>query len=120
METNSSLIILKLKTGENIIGMVSEETELEYIMHSVYLIVSEYIEKTKSHAISLVDWLPYTSDEFYPIKKSDVLLPLTPIEALEDHFYNIIASNMEPATAEIENPALEFLKGYKFKNNEKQ
>lgn len=98
---NANLRVIKLTTGEEIIGTVvdgiNEASEDEnYTLDNLIFvtnpmkIVSEYDSKSKVHALYLIDWIPSIADNTLPIDKQKILTLGTPNKDLESHYIDII------------------------------
>lgn len=99
--TKANLRVVKLVTGEEIIGVVrdgaTEPTDDEnYTLENLIFItnpmkiISDYDSKAKVHALYLTDWVPAISDSTLPIDKQRVLTLGTPNKDLEDHYVDIV------------------------------
>lgn len=99
--TKANLRVVKLITGEEIIGVVRDgatepSDDENYTLENLIFItnpmkiLSEYDSKAKVHALYLADWIPAISDSTLPIDKQRVLTLGTPNKDLEDHYVDII------------------------------
>jgi hypothetical protein len=99
--SSALLRILKLVTGDEIIGVIrdgaNEVSEDEnYTLDNLLFVtnpmkvVSEYIPESKVHALYLVDWIPAIKDTTVPIDKQRVITIGQPNKDLEAHYIDII------------------------------
>lgn len=99
--SKSSLKVIKLVTGDEIIGVVQDgATEVSddenYTLENLLFItnpmrvISEYDAKTKVHALYLADWIPSIADPTLPIDKQRVITLGNPNKDLEAHYIDII------------------------------
>jgi hypothetical protein len=96
------LKILKLITGEEIIGIVQDGREhpqnnedglstdnLVFVTNPLKL-NSSYDIQTKTHSVYLTIWVPSISDETIVIDKRQILTLGHPTEDLENHYYELL------------------------------
>lgn len=99
--SSALLRILKLVTGDEIIGVIrdgaNEVSEDEnYTLDNLLFVtnpmkvVSEYIPESKVHALYLVDWIPAIKDTTIPIDKQRVITIGQPNKDLESHYIDIV------------------------------
>jgi hypothetical protein len=99
--SNPTLRVLKLVSGEEIIGVVRdgvfEASEDEnYTLDNLLFvsnpmkIVTDYDPTSKVHALYLVDWVPAIRDSTLPIDKQRVITLGDPNKDLEHHYVEIV------------------------------
>lgn len=99
--SNPTLRVLKLVSGEEIIGVVRdgsfEHSEDEnYTLDNLLFvsnpmkIITDYDPATKVHALYLVDWVPAIRDSTLPIDKQRVITLGDPNKDLEHHYVEIV------------------------------
>lgn len=97
----SNLKVIKLTTGDEIIGVVrdgaaevcdDENFTLDNLLFvtNPMKIISEYDAKTKVHSLYIADWIPAISDTILPIDKQRIVTLGTPNKDLEEHYIDII------------------------------
>ena len=100
----NALRVIKLVTGEELIGSVkdgSTETSDDdnYTLDNLIFIinpmkiVADYNAKTKTHSLYLMDWIPAISDVTFPIDKQRILTLGSPNRDLENHYIDILLSH---------------------------
>jgi hypothetical protein len=104
----SNIKIFRLLSGDDIIGELIPETKKLTRTISIkdpMRILTEYDPKSKLHHTFLVRWLPQATDRIFIIPKNKLLLsqPATPIEELEDHYYDVCDDTWD--VEDIEDPA---------------
>jgi len=93
----SNLKVIKLITGEEILGVVydnnyqkSEHLGEDIIYVSGPLkITTEYDKPSKTHSLYLSDWIPALIDEAFPIQKQKILTIGNPTKHLEEHYLEL-------------------------------
>lgn len=96
-----SLKVLKLVSGDEIIGVVedgaAEESDDKNFTFDNLLfvtnpmkIISEYDPNAKIHALYLVDWIPAIKDTVLPIDKQRVITLGDPNKQLENHYIDLV------------------------------
>lgn len=99
--SDTNLRVIKLVTGDEIIGSVrdgaaeSSDDESYTLDNLVFVsnpmrIISEYDAKSKVHALYLADWVPAISDSTLPIDKQKILTLGTPNKELEAHYIDLL------------------------------
>lgn len=96
-----SIKVLKLTTGDDIIGVVQDgagqvSDDENYTLDNLLFItnpmkiVSEYDSIAKVHALYLIDWIPAIKDTILPIDKQRVVTLGAPNKSLENHYIDLI------------------------------
>lgn len=99
--TKASLKVVKLVTGDEIIGVVRDgaaeiSDDENYTLENLLFVtnpmkvISEYDAKTKVHALYLSDWIPAIADSTLPIDKQRVITLGSANKELEAHYIDII------------------------------
>jgi hypothetical protein len=99
--SNASIRVVKLITGDEIIGVVrdgaaEDSGDENYTLENLIFVqnpmkvISEYDSKSKVHALYLADWIPAISDDTLPIDKQRVVTLGRPNKDLEEHYIDIL------------------------------
>lgn len=96
----SSLKVIKLITGDELIGVVEDgrdlpQTEDGFTTENLLFITGAlkvttiYNQETRTHAIYVSDWVPAIADDTLPIDKRQVLTLGAPTPELEAHYLEL-------------------------------
>lgn len=99
--------VVKLISGEEIVGMVEvpteenmegEQVEAADLQHLLFIrspmrIVYEYDANRVPH-VFLYDWMPSAEDDFYPIQKHHVVTVVEACSSLKELYFDIHASRL--------------------------
>lgn len=97
---SSSLKVIKLVTGEELIGIVEDgrdlpettdgfTTENLIFITGPLKVTSIYNQDTRTHAIYVSDWVPAIIDDTLPIDKRQILTLGSPTPELEAHYIEL-------------------------------
>lgn len=113
-----SLKVLKLITGEELIGVVQDgrdvtDVEDGYTHDNLLFITGPlkincvYDKEARAHSIYLSDWVPAISEDMLPLDKNKVLTLGRPTQELEEHYYELVIASqlLQQAEAEAEHQA---------------
>jgi len=108
-----SLKVLKLITGEELIGIVQDgrdvtDAEDGYTHDNLLFITGPlkinctYDKEARAHSIYLSDWVPAISEDMLPVDKNKVLTLGRPTSELEEHYYELVIASQLLQQAEAE------------------
>jgi len=95
------LLVIKLVTGENIIGIVEDNGSMEkydeeydvIFIRNPMQILKQYDSANCQHHMSLIEWIPETDDILIPIPKNMIMTVTTPTQIIMD-VYNDLTSEL--------------------------
>lgn len=131
----ASLKVIKLVTGEELIGIVEDgrdlpETNDGFTVENLLFITgplkitSQYNQETRAHSLYVSDWVPSIIDDCLPIDKRQILTLGKPTPELETHYYELIlASHLTQKETEDERNKKSMskkLKNHKFDDDDMQ
>lgn len=76
------VVMLKLKTGDLVVGFLESETLVEYFVSSMMQL--KVIEHYEAQGIGFIQYLPFDDGQEIQIMKSDVLFKAQPAEIIVD------------------------------------
>lgn len=108
-----SLKVLKLITGEELIGIVQDgrdvtDTEDGYTHDNLLFITGPlkincvYDKEARAHSIYLSDWVPAISEDMLPVDKNKILTLGRPTQELEEHYYELVIASQLLQQAEAQ------------------
>jgi len=108
-----SLKVLKLITGEELIGIVQDgrdvaDTEDGYTHDNLLFITGPlkincvYDKEVRAHSIYLSDWVPAISEDMLPVDKNKILTLGRPTQELEEHYYELVIASQLLQQAEAQ------------------
>jgi len=108
-----SLKVLKLTTGEELIGIVQDgrdvtDAEDGYTHDNLLFITGPlkinctYDKEARAHSIYLSDWVPAISEDMLPLDKNKILTLGRPTQELEEHYYELVIASQLLQQAEAE------------------
>lgn len=136
--------VIKLVTGEEIIGIVQDgrdvpDLEDGYTHDNLIFVTSPlkitctYDPQNRTHSIYLSDWVPAIGEDSLPIDKNKILTLGRPTQELEEHYFELMiasqlaneALSQEPVeesedTKDLEKKLTKMLKNHKFDDDDFQ
>lgn len=108
-----SLKVLKLITGEELIGIVQDgrdvtDAEDGYTHDNLLFITGPlkincvYDKEARAHSIYLSDWVPAISEDMLPVDKNKILTLGRPTQELEEHYYELVIASQLLQQAEAQ------------------
>lgn len=130
------LKVLKLITGDEIIGVVEDGRDQEPLdgelslasllfVSSPMKIIANYDQENRTHSIFLSDYVPAIGDHVFPISKHNVVVIGNPTAALEEHYLELVVmeSNEQQNESEEDKKTKEYnkiLKKHRFSDDDLQ
>lgn len=116
----TTIKVIKLITGDEIIGIVQDGRDIEQVeegyttenllfITAPLKIVSEYDNTIKAHTLFLTDWVPSIEDDTVPVDKRQVVTLGNPNVDLEAHYYELVLAKElkeQAQRAQTQNKAL--------------
>ena len=108
-----SLKVLKLITGEELIGIVQDGRDINdaedgYTHDNLLFITGPlkincvYDKEARAHSIYLSDWVPAISEDMLPVDKNKILTLGRPTQELEEHYYELVIASQLLQQAEAQ------------------
>jgi hypothetical protein len=85
--------ILKLHNGDDLIALIEGETDLYYQAHNPWQLTKVPVGLQASDAyLTFAEWIPYTNEKDYKIKKCDVLAAVSCKEEIIQFYLDLLES----------------------------
>lgn len=127
----TTLKIIKLISGEEIIGLVQDGKEIPptedgytsdnlVLVSSPMRITTTYDQITRTHALYLSDWVPSIIDETMAIDKRQIITLGNPNPDVEDHYSELVMIHRMSREEDDDTPNKKLLKNHKFDDDDVQ
>ena len=102
MSSQADLRIIKLSSGEEIIGLIesiddneNEDRDMSHMLliRSPMKIINQYNKDYKGYELYLAEWVPSSGQDTYPIPKHQIMTIVKPNEVVEDHYYEVVLAD---------------------------